>query len=78
MIRISHLHKRSDHFCIKLGIIGTVNAVLQFFFRKIGKEFFHNLVSSLLIRHTLQFVHRNIQFRNSYRYEQTTIICKSF
>ena len=38
IIRIVCLHKRSNFFCIKLGIISTVNTVLQFFFREIRQE----------------------------------------
>ena len=47
-------HKRSDHFCIKLGIVRSCDTVFQLFFCKIRKIKLHNLIGNFTICHMRQ------------------------
>ena len=67
IISTAGFHKRGNFFCVKFFIIRMVNAVLQFFFCKVGQELLHDRVSCLLIRHLCQRFDGYIQSRNHLR-----------
>ena len=67
------LYQRCNHFCIKLGIVRSIDAVFQFLLSKIGKEQLHHFICHLLIIHLRKFFQTLIHFRYLFRDKKSPV-----
>ena len=77
-IGIVLLYQRSNAVCIELRIIRMCNTVPEFLLRKVRKEFLHDLIREILIRHTGKLRERFSERRQSLRHKKTAVCGKAF